>query len=678
MGNRKKFRVTKRNPKGTARPRGAKPVTPLLTAELVGGKLKVTASHDGRVVHLDTIDFDRAPQRERFIRGVCKRLPGADAATVEADLMKLPTTLPPRSKAEPTNECGANTVPPPVKVVLTDRPDGTVTAGRDGATLHLDKFDPRNAKQRERYITALKEKVPDLDAADADSQLLAIAEQRMAEAPSGPAPAVGGELDVSHVNRPELFHTPGVSGVAVPVVMLVDGKPAARWHLYLHWPDGRREARPLAESLGLPGGGRLWLHPTPAGPSMSMPSGWSAAARREWLDCVPAPDPAVLFREVCAAVADYLEFPPESAAGTAATLTLWVLLSYGYPAWPAVPYLYVGGPMGSGKSRLFDVLARLVHRPLSSSNLTGPALFRTLHDRGGVVLYDEAERLRQSTPDVQELLSMLLAGYRRGGQATRLEAVGDSFRPVAFDVYGPKAVACIQGLPPALASRCIPVMMFRAGPESPKPRRRIDADADRWQQLRDHLHALALDAGPDWLELSRRSDVCPDGIGGRDYELWQPILALAAWVESFGAKGLLALVQRHALETVAASKDDAVPEADEVLLELLADAVQNSERPTPSDIFRRAQERDATTFGKWGPRAVSNRLAVYGVAARKVDRRREYRASLADLARIQRHYGIDLDISDPTPSETASRCVPCVPEISVLGRNGTQRDGAKG
>src|SRR5437764_1327168 len=33
----------------------------------------------------------------------------------------------------------------------------------------------------------------------------------------------------------------------------------------------------------------------------------------------------------------------------------------------------VGGPMASGKSRVFDVLARLVFRPLSPSNLTGPA-----------------------------------------------------------------------------------------------------------------------------------------------------------------------------------------------------------------------------------------------------------------------------------------------------------------
>jgi hypothetical protein len=390
---------------------------------------------------------------------------------------------------------------------------------------------------------------------------------------------------------------------------------------------------------------------------VSTPSGWSSAARQAWLAGAPAPDPAALFRELCEAVAYYLEFPPETAKGAAATLALWVILTYGYPAWPAVPYLYVGGPMASGKSRLFDVLARLVFRPLSSSNLTGPALFRTVHDRGGVLLYDEAERLRQSTPDVQELLSMLLAGYRRGGQATRLEAVGDTYRPAAFDVFGPKAVACIQGLPPTLASRCVPVMMFRAGPWSAKPRQRVDADAGRWQRLRDDLHALALDAGPAWLDLAQRADVCPAGIGGRDYELWQPLLALAAWVESCGANGLLALVQRHALAAVAASKDDAVPEADEVLLEVAAEAVRGGQWLTSREVLERAKDKAPGVFKTWEhARTVSARLKAYGLRpAPKSNGRAEYRLTAGDLLRVQRHYGLDLGMEEsPAPATALS------------------------
>ena len=179
--------------------------------------------------------------------------------------------------------------------------------------------------------------------------------------------------------------------------------------------------------------------------------------------------------------------------------------------------------------------------------------------------------------------------------------MGDSgFKTVSFDVFGPKALACIAGLPPALASRAIPVTMFRSPPGSEKPRRRIDADPAGWQGLRDDLHALAMEHGPTWLELPGRTDVCPT-MSGRDYELWQPLLALASWVESHGARGLLALLQEHALAVIDRGRDEAVPDADEVLLRVLAEAVRFGERPTPHDILAKAAEAEPVIFKKLAP-----------------------------------------------------------------------------
>ena len=108
------------------------------------------------------------------------------------------------------------------------------------------------------------------------------------------------------------------------------------------------------------------------------------------------------------------------------------------------------------------VLEGLVWRPSNFIDMKGRTLFRTLHGHGITLFLDEAERLKGDAPDVKELRAMLLAGYKAGGRATRLEPVGDSFPPVSFDVYGPKALACIEGMPPALASRCITVRMMRA------------------------------------------------------------------------------------------------------------------------------------------------------------------------------------------------------------------------
>ncbi len=342
-----------------------------------------------------------------------------------------------------------------------------VSAQRNGEQVHLDDFNLASASARKKFSKALCERLPAADPAAIEAELL-----RLAAAPPTSTMTTAGpdELDLTRIVRPEQFHVPEVSGLAVPVVFVEGGKPAARWRLYLRWADGKRDARELTGWLDLPGGGKLWIHPSPGEPSVTAASGWSREGRRAWVGGAAAPDPAGLFRRLCERVAYFVDLPPDTASGTTATLALWVMLTYCFQAWGAVPYLYVGGPLGSGKSRVFEILARLVFRPMTTSNLTGPALFRTLHDRGGAVLFDEAERLRQSTPDQQEILSMFLAGYKRGGQATRLEAVGDAFRPVAFEMYGPKALACVAGLPPALASRCIPLMMFRARRAPPSRR----------------------------------------------------------------------------------------------------------------------------------------------------------------------------------------------------------------
>jgi hypothetical protein len=539
----------------------------------------------------------------------------------------------------------------------------TLTAKAGDAVLHVESLDLTRSRSRTRFADAVCQGRPGIDRSRVDAELLRIAAELAHDNGSGDDDGGNGdkhadaddlpELDAGRIVRPERFIATDVSGLAVPSIIAVGERPVGQWRLYMKWRDGRRQAVRLPWSLDLPAGDgqstgrRLWIHPTPADPSARQTSGWSQAARRRWLSGGGLPDPAALFAAVCERFAHFLHLPAAKAPGTTATLALWVLLSYVYPAFDAVPYLFLGGPLGSGKSRVFEILARLTFRPLSSSNLSAAALFRTLHDRGGCLLLDEAERLKQTAaPDVSELLSLLLAGYKRGGQATRLEPVGDTFRTVAFDVFGPKALACIAGLPPALASRAIPVMMFRSPPGSDKPRRRIDAEPERWQSLRDDLHALALDHGPTWLELPKRAGVCP-AMSGRDYELWQPLLSLADWIESHGAAGLLELVQQHALASIDEGCDDAAPDHDETLLRLLADAVRTGDAPTAAELLDAAQKQDARTFDKWTARAVAGHLKRYGLTTNKTAGRKVYgRVSPADLRAIQATYHLDLGFDD--------------------------------
>ena len=189
-------------------------------------------------------------------------------------------------------------------------------------------------------------------------------------------------------------------------------------------------------------------------------------------------------------------------------------------------------------------------------------------------------------------------------------------------------------------------MMFRAPARSNKPRLRIDAEPERWQSLRDDLCALSLEHGPTWLELAERVDVCPE-MSGREFEKWQPLLALAAWIESCGANGLLKLMQAHALATIEDNATDGTPDCDETLLRSLADEVRAGHAPTPGELLACVKEADPDAFRNWTPRAASEHLKRYGLATYKSHGRKVYgRIALADLQKIQTSYGVDLGFCD--------------------------------
>ena len=529
-----------------------------------------------------------------------------------------------------------------------------ITACLNGESL-TDRVIVTSAKSRAAFAAQVCRRWPQAAKQDIEGALEQLAREHVEARARRPDTSADGERDPSMILRPERFITSAVSGFAVPVLGEHNGKPVGRWTLLLQWDDGKRQKRELNGKLTLPGGRPLWIAPTPAEPGPTQAkslAGWSLEARRAWLDGAPAPNQADVFKRLCTHVSTFIDLPQETAAGTTATLALWTLLTYGYPAFDAVPYLHVGGALASGKSRLFEILVRLVFRPLTSSSLTGPALFRTLHDRGGTLLLDEAERLRQPTPETAEIMSMLLAGYKRGGQATRLEPVNDTFRSVSFDVYGPKSLAGVAGLPAALASRCISIRMFRAAPDSPKPRRRIDADPDTWRQLRDDLYALALSNGPAWLTMTSRADVCPS-MSGRNSELWQPLLALAAWIEEAGATGLLTLMQKHALANIEGAQEDQTPDVDEALLKLLAEDSRAGNTPTPGEILTKAQTAEPQTFRNWSARGVAEHLERYGLTTHKTGGRKVIGQEGIDrLRRVQACYGIDLGFSGGIPPRT--------------------------
>jgi hypothetical protein len=460
----------------------------------------------------------------------------------------------------------------------------------------------------------------------------------------GTAPVVpsgtDNEIAGIRVCRPSLFIRPDVSGLIEATTVLSGDRLVGRWLLCLQWTDGDRHVVPLTEWLDDPLGGRLWLAPYPAAPPVGSTPAWSQAGRARWLagDSPLFPD---VFSALCGCISRFVIFPEEHAAEALETVSLWVLLTYCYPAWPAVPYLHISGTLASGKTRLLDILSHLVRRPIVASSMTASLLFRTLHEQGGTLLLDEAETLGQQSAS-SELRTVLLAGYRASGRVARLRRDRSGFRPVYFEVFGPKALGGIGDVPPALASRCIRLTMLRTEGNLSQVRARLDSAAETWQTLRDDLHALALSRGAEVLQAANAADDPADGMSGRDAELWRPLLTLARLCDPDGNAGLTERLRRYAEHVVVDGLDDAAPEQDRILFGLLATSVTGLQGDvTPKELLERAQRDAPTLFARWTPHRVATTLRRYGLCTRKTSGgRRSFRdITPTQLLRLSQLYG---------------------------------------
>ena len=533
---------------------------------------------------------------------------------------------------------------------MTDLQFKVSTAGKNGhCTMQVlfgdelrfsDKIDLSSDKSRSTFALKVHERFPAIDVSTIETQLLGILKSK-----TSPTKRRTREIDPERLIRHERFITPEVCGISVPVMVEKEGAAFGTWKTYLQLPDGTRQMAKRKAYIKT-ATGKWWLWPEPASVTPSLKNRWSAASRKKFLHENYSPDPVEVFHRMTDAVNRFIDFSHGQQA-LASLVSIYAMLSFSFRCWPAIGYLHLTGPAGSGKTRLSDVIGRMAFNCSSTSNTTAPNLFREIHSNGGLFIVDEIERLNSNDPAQAEVQSILLGGYRKGAYAGRQEPMGNGkFRSVNYDIYCPKVLACINTLPPTLATRCIRVPMFRSLPGSETVKKSLDENLGLWQGIQNDLHCLALSQGTIWQELTKRHDCVPK-ISGRQRELWQPILSIAEWLDSLGAGKILPTLQQFALDNLREFTTAGVPEDDETLLKLLAKAVCNGERPTCGEILERAKSVNLNAFSNWSERHVSNRLQSYHLTPKKVGSRREFReVDVQHFRQIQSSYHIDLNLPD--------------------------------
>ncbi len=346
--------------------------------------------------------------------------------------------------------------------------------------------------------------------------------------------------------------------VALVTVSVVERTKGNKLNTQPYLVTSTRELRRLSdEQIITINGQEVALKVIPEGSEFLMR--WRYSDIRRYLDGETV-QPGAVFNAVHDLFRQYIDFRSDIESRI---LALWAMGTYFYTMFPAYPYLALNGPKNSGKSTVLRVLQPLAFNMISTSDPTGPSMFRLIHHTSCTVGIDEAERYHNpKDPGMQQIRQLLNSGYKQGMPAIRV--TGDDLKPQAFDVYSPKILAAIMGLEDILASRCIAIPMRRTTQKMPS----FPPDFDG-APLRHQLYTLALTHFQEvYTNYFERPDL--HKLHNRSGELWSPLVALAAFFEEQGGVvGLLDAISNAAEWDEQISEGKSLSEREEAVLQAL-------------------------------------------------------------------------------------------------------------
>ena len=203
---------------------------------------------------------------------------------------------------------------------------------------------------------------------------------------------------------------------------------------FLHWKNGSATIVHSIESNG-----QLFVPPDPTSaffPALSLPNGIQQCER-----------PYELLWEIASAISKFVKVRPDQLGFVAA----FILASWFADCYETAPYLWIVGPLGSGKTKLLKVLWCLCRRGLIAGDLRSGSLYKVVDAWDPTLMIDEFESA--SSAGIVELLRMLRDGSSPGVPVYR------NGRP--FSPYCLKAISMRQPLgDAALSNRGLVISML--------------------------------------------------------------------------------------------------------------------------------------------------------------------------------------------------------------------------
>ena len=245
------------------------------------------------------------------------------------------------------------------------------------------------------------------------------------------------------------------------------------------------------------------------------------AARRGRLMAMDV-EAATLLDEVSAFIRRFVSLVNAEAL----VLALWIVHTHTVAAAECTPYLSItSAEKQSGKSRLLEVLEKVVANPWYTGRVTAAVLYRKIDAEAPTLLLDESDAAFRSGEEYAEALRGILnTGHRRGGKATCCVGQGGALSYQDFSTFSPKAIAGIGKLPDTVADRSIPIRLKRKARGETVERFRPRKVRTESGQLRERLEAWGAQNVERLRELTPG---LPEELSDRQQDGSEPLLAIA-------------------------------------------------------------------------------------------------------------------------------------------------------
>ena len=175
-------------------------------------------------------------------------------------------------------------------------------------------------------------------------------------------------------------------------------------------------------------------------------------------------------------------------------LAAFTLMTYRYHRLRTTPYVFLVGDVESGKTRALTLLSYLAYRPFYGIDIPAADIYTILGDGlAKTLLEDEIQGIDKD----REKRKIYKGGYKRGVKVPRIIiSPAGRRRVVAYDVFGPKAVAG-EALPTdkGFLQRFHIIQMVEGCPEKDELTAK---DIDELSQLRNELLCWSLMTEPDF------------------------------------------------------------------------------------------------------------------------------------------------------------------------------------